>query len=509
MANEYNLVDWAQRNFFAPSPSTQRARLAQNLLGSVVPERRTANDTINDATMAGADREAQSQQRLAQTQGIMNNIQNDIQKTRTVQGLLGASDMAQLQNSALLDRFSNVLDGTKAKYAEAQAAGDQQGMDDAHAQADIIRNGAKQMGLDVDAYAADKTRAQVEGYNQLRHLKDFQALMNMPTSGEYYDQLYQKAIGAGMSKEGAKDYAGTRAMNYQAQRLASLNTALYYGGGLKDGAINNNGAYIMQMMRDENPDSIALTNAYYAKPINEYTFMRGEQAKDRAMARTQNNAAFTENLQEKYSDKQTSNKIDIINATGAVDIQKILANGKVQRETAQALQEAKINGAKSLADYASYLVGHLPKDQAQAGLMALFGGSSGGSKASSGGGSSSGSSASGGAKQPSVSDNISIIKLATDWDENHPGEEWANPYINAKDNAVDRLNGYGNYDPDNYNSVSSAAQDVLEEAARRGKPYSAVQLGQMIANMGGYGPQIAQEWMDKGYLLEYSNGKWE
>ena len=489
MADGYNLMDWAQNSLFGSRPVKQTSpTLTQNLLGSIAPQ--STNDMINNATMTQASRDAQSQQALAQTQGLINNIQNDVQKSRTVQGLLGNDiSMQQIQNSMLLDRFSNILDGTKAQYADAQASGDEQGMNDAHARAEIIRKGAKDMGLDIDAYDTDKTREQVAAYNDLRHLKDYQAILSMPDSGQYYDQIYQQAIGAGMSKNGARDYAASRAQNYQAQRLASLNTALYYMGGLKDGAITNDGAYIMQLMRDENPDSITLPNAYYAKPINEYTFTRGEQAKDNAFNRQWQNAEHGENLQERYADRTTQNKMQLMDRDTA-------NKGTLIR----AEQDAKEHGMRTQAEIQAYIASKYPNLTAAKNSART----SSAEKGTNNNGNSGSNS-----KGMSVSDARGLLKDQQEWNEEHPGQEWAYPELNAAEKAHDVLNGYGSHDMDNYNSASSAAQDVLEEAARNGKPYSAVQLGQMIESLGGYGKQIAQEWMDSGRLYEYSNGKWE
>lgn len=88
---------------------------------------------------------------------------------------------------------------------------------------------------------------------------------------------------------------------------------------------------------------------------------------------------------------------------------------------------------------------------------------------------------------------LSIIKQADYWDEDHPGEEWANPLSDARDEAIKTLNDYGNVDPDDAASVYSYGQSILEENARQGYPYTKEQLKQIIASIGGYGEQVAED----------------
>lgn len=76
---------------------------------------------------------------------------------------------------------------------------------------------------------------------------------------------------------------------------------------------------------------------------------------------------------------------------------------------------------------------------------------------------------------------LNIIKQAQLWDEDHPGEEWANPLADARDNALVVLNGYDNVNPDDPDSVYHFGQNVLEQNARDGFPYTVAQLKQIIA----------------------------
>lgn len=97
---------------------------------------------------------------------------------------------------------------------------------------------------------------------------------------------------------------------------------------------------------------------------------------------------------------------------------------------------------------------------------------------------------------------LNILKQAQMWDEDHPGEEWANPLADARDKALVSLNDYQSVDPDMADSVYSFGQSVLEENARQGHPYTKEQLRQIISSIGGYGPQVADDLLS-GQGAEY------
>ena len=97
---------------------------------------------------------------------------------------------------------------------------------------------------------------------------------------------------------------------------------------------------------------------------------------------------------------------------------------------------------------------------------------------------------------------LNILKQAQMWDEDHPGEEWANPLADARDKALMSLNDYQRVDPDMADSVYSFGQSVLEENARQGHPYTKEQLRQIISSIGGYGPQVADDLLS-GQGAEY------
>ena len=97
------------------------------------------------------------------------------------------------------------------------------------------------------------------------------------------------------------------------------------------------------------------------------------------------------------------------------------------------------------------------------------------------------------------------MKLADKWDSDHPDEKSANPYRDAADRAAASLNGQSSapQNIDDYNSVYSFAQNVLEENYRRNYPASADDLYQAISSVGGFGPQVAEDLKQSGALDKY------
>ena len=165
------------------------------------------------------------------------------------------------------------------------------------------------------------------------------------------------------------------------------------------------------------------------------------------------------------------------------EIKKDLAVAKANNNTRYATAKMQQEGANWRAQY----------EQKNANWRELYRGQNGGSGgrvASGKGGSTGGKVVNNGMKRTEA---LSIIKQADYWDEDHPGEEWANPLSDARDEAIKTLNDYGNVDPDDAASVYSYGQSILEENARQGYPYTKEQLKQIIASIGGYGEQVAED----------------
>lgn len=98
---------------------------------------------------------------------------------------------------------------------------------------------------------------------------------------------------------------------------------------------------------------------------------------------------------------------------------------------------------------------------------------------------------------------LNILKQAQMWDEDHPGEEWANPLADARDKALMSLNDYGDVNPDNEDSVYHFGQNVLEQNARDGFPYTVEELKQIIRSVGGDWAKQAAENLLSGEGRKY------
>ena len=429
--------------------------------------------------------QAASQQALAQVQAqrMAQAQQAAQQSTQPVlsQGLLGPTPQAvshdAMAHDAMALQFERGLMDYKKQYAQAQAAGDEAGMTAASQSASALRDAANKQGIDTSIVGSDRTLAQAIGAMQGNQIGNYGKLFDTGLSSDrYYSQEYDRIRANGGTRSEAAKIAGDKAAIYQAQRLADLSKSFYAYGITPEGAINNYGTQIMDEMHREDSNSIAIPNSYYAKPVNDYTWIRGEQSRDAQMGRQKGMATFNEGLQEKYGQFQTSQKKDIMGYQTELNKQIIAAQ-----------QEAKEHGMRTQAEIQNYMMAKYPN------LAAAKSKNGNGKK-----------------DTEKVSDLISTIKLADKWDEDHPDNKSDNPYRDAADDASKALESNmrdtqsrHSVDPDDYQGMYSWAQGVLEENYRKGYPASADGLYQAISNMGGYGPQIAEELKGSGMLDQY------
>lgn len=421
----------------------------------------TAQETVNQAVTDAARQKVQQAEQTKQAQSINNAIQRG---AMLQQGLLPTQqDMSQRVLDSIIMRYQQGLLGYKDAYNQAAASNDTEGMRDAQEGANVLRTQAAKEGLDLDsAYAGENnTRAELAAALNANRIRGYENVVGGLSSGDVYNQQFEYAMKNGANRKQADRYAADKAAAYQIKRLADLKTALYDYGLTDRNAINQFGANILQAMRDENPDSVALPNAYFAKPINDYTYMRGEDARNAQLARTKDTAVLNEALKAKLMNLDTSNKESLLQAQGAIQ-QALAAMNNSSRERIAA-------GTNATQMKIAAMGGNPSKGR-------------NGSKSS-------------GSNEPKNSDLIATIKLANEWDEKNPEEKSANPYRDAGDKATEKLNGQSPVpeDIDDYNSVYRWAQSVMEENYRRGYPMTKEQLAQAISSVGGYGPQVAQE----------------
>lgn len=400
----------------------------------------TGSNITNQAAKAGIEQEKQTHETRKLVQDMRDAA---ISRTQLSPGLLGVLPdvAASKQNAAVapaqqtyqpLDKIGRMMATQLLQYkdawSQANAAGDEEGMRDAAAGANILRNRAKQVGIDLTPYDSGHTAAEARAALQA----DFdlglgKSLFGAPTSSQYYDQMYEWARNNGASEHEAQHYAQQRAAKYQANRMADLQSAFYNYGLDANGGISANGAHIMDLMRNENPQSIGLENAYFTKPSDQWTFDRKREA-----------ATLQQALQMGLIDKQTAAQLQLLSLKG--DIQK-------------ALQAQDIAGKKDIT--------RMTIDGQLAGIDKKIAAAARAGRGGTGGGSGTGGGRSGaGGMTPSMA--ASIIKSYNDYADKHPGE--ANPwedYLPEAQNTMDTTSGI-KHDYNDYNYILKDWTNVLE-----------------------------------------------
>lgn len=459
----------------------------------------TAADAVTQATLQGAAQEQAQAQQAAQGQlpvqrgslisGLLTNPTPEMVTVPYTQTPQAQQAAGRQQNLTALGRnLANQLIQAKQMYAQAQAAGSQQGMDAAHAAALSIRQSAQAAGIDLDAFGANDTVQQAAQNLQDDYYHGIQnALYGSlnETSDDYYNRIYMGLRQRGYNESVSRNEAARRAGIYQAQRMSQLTDALYQYGLSPRGSINQIGTRLLAMMSDENANKAGYYANMFAGPKQDYAFDRQQDTASTQQAYKEKNMAtkqtydlqqmqYKEQLNERLKQLDGQIKMAELSHEYGLKAQLEAEKGQIQARLAQ------INGANRIA------VANINK-------------SGKGKSGSSGGGSGSGG-----------ADAMRAIKAYNEWKKNNPdAEDWQNPFQDAYDNAVANLNGNdpSNYDMDDKNQAYSAAQSVLEENARQNYPVTAEGLAQMISNLGGYGPQIAQEWMDDGTLYQYGKNE--
>lgn len=307
-------------------------------------------DIANKAVSAGIREAVQTkaaQDRAADAiqQGAQDASRAVAQATPTVAGLLGPTPAAgaalgSLRDNIIADRWGRAITQEKQNYATAQAAGDMAGMKAAHESADILRQAAQQQGINLDAYDAGQTLAQSKAASHAAALAAYTQLFGKDsvTPDQYYAQQYNNLRSQGAPRRIAQRLAGERAEQYQADWMADRSLAAYNFGLSNDNAINQYGAQVMDAMRGVDPTSIGLLNAYFAKPVNEYTYLRGEMARDAQLGRTKDLATNQETLKERGMDK-----------AGQIQRQAIQLQGDIQRDLQNSSNATKVKIAEIAA----------------------------------------------------------------------------------------------------------------------------------------------------------------
>lgn len=332
-----NLLDYAtQRNPAVQQAAFQqgvRDGLRQGLLGESqqalaeaaanppqVPQ--SGRDVVDQATLRNAKDTATTytaqKQAASDIQQAANNAtQAGTNAAQLATGLLSGPAAVQTGMSVgqeiFRNDYANAIEKYKNDYAWANAHGDADGMKAASEKAAYLRQQAPSLGLDPKDLGENLDLAQMQAQGQVQRMSLLnRVLNNTPTPDEYYQQQYNKYRDSGVSSRNARSLARDDAASYQAHYMADMARSFYATGLTPENAISQTGAQILQLMRDVDPDAIALPNAYFAKPVNDYTYLRGEQARDAALARQKNWGAYNEGLQKDMLNAKTDSQSRIL-----------------------------------------------------------------------------------------------------------------------------------------------------------------------------------------------------
>lgn len=488
--------------FFDPNAAaTQAAQDAAQANAQAAAE--TQNNTYDGLNPTPQQQAAQAQERAQEAQtaaNLLGNPQDPLTQAFNAQyyqnvvapklntALLPVRDAQYAVNEAAIDRANpdtvmgiqrdlvNGLARAKQTYDAAQAAGNEQGMALAHQAAEQIRQQASNIGLDLGAYGGDRdagAMVQALANNDARAMASL--IDNDVPPEQYYQQRYNEARNQGFSRRKAEGYAQAQTDKYQADRYARMQQAFFTYGLTDRGSINPFGVQLFGKMMQDNPETVGLYAKMFGLPVDDYKL--GNQ---RLLLGDQNNYAMQQNTQ-----KHQFNQQDI--------------TLKGQIEARIKLLEGEIKKAQMTQDFNQKRILQAEKAQLENYYKAYYGTGPKGSKSGGGSGSVSGSG-------DKTSDAMNQIKAYWEWKKQNPDEpDWKNPFQDAYEKGQATLNRDNpeQVDPDDYDSVSHFAQNVLEENARQNYPYTGEQLANMIASVGGYGQQVAQEWADKGYLSAY------
>lgn len=239
------------------------------------------------------------------TNQIAQDAQNEVAKFQT--GLMTPQDQQSVANVAMQRRFQDLAINAKQNWENAAMNGDQAGMDAASQQAKVYREAAEKAGIDLSGVGADRTLAQARAARDVFNAQQYgNFIVGGMDSGQMYNSSYQEALNAGMSRNGARDYARSKASDYQKKRVQGLMDELYTQGINPDNSINSYGIQLISAIRDEDADKANVALTAFGLPVNNYTFAKKEQAAQSAFQRALQQMGYGTDEQIKLLNAQTS-----------------------------------------------------------------------------------------------------------------------------------------------------------------------------------------------------------
>jgi len=193
--------------------------------------------------------------------------------------------------------------GAKGNYAAADTDAKRMA---AQQQAQLLRDIANSVGMDMSGYGADDTLQDATKRLASREAQDIiEGLQGRyaKTTDQYYQDTYMEGIMRGYSPRQARRLAGTRAQQYQANRVAYLD-GLFNSYGRDGRVVTAVGNQILGAMAQENP----LLAGFYLQiyPNQQDAYKRDNQLEDFAL--TQNNALARMAQQYLYNEQFAQNE---------------------------------------------------------------------------------------------------------------------------------------------------------------------------------------------------------
>ena len=330
----------------ASTPQPARQDIAQGLLGAYAAD--TPAQRAFDAQLY--DQYVRPQMNAA------------LQPSRDAQYAANEAAIRRANPETVMGEKRQIVNGlaqAKAQYDAAKAAGNEQGMALAHQAAEMLRQQAQSIGLDLGAYGGDadtQTMAQALANNDARAMAS--VIDNDMAPEQYYQQLYNQARNSGMGRKESEGYAQAHTERYQAERNARMQSA-FYTYGLNGNSITPYGMQILtKWAAGEDPQAfLGIVSKTFGLPIDEYKL--GAQ---RTLAGDQH----------KYD-------VENIGVKHQANMQEIGLKGKIQAQITQLNGQIKAALAQQQFGYAQEL--QRQRLAAQAYLKSLGGG--GGSSSSS------------------------------------------------------------------------------------------------------------------------------
>ena len=300
MPNQQGNVSFA--NTVQPGMDMDFTHLGQAQAQQSPPTQAEINEATNNATNQAVTQEAQRQGNM---QGIMDNlgqgaINSAVANAFGISPFQQASSLGNGGEASYDEAMQNALlrEIYKAKqdYAVAQQNNDTEGMQRANDAANLVRQMAREYGIDVSAGDSDVTidslantmmreqeRQQQEANQReaerLRNLTP-QELLNNPeiniSPNAFYQRAYQELNSRGIPEYRARQRAADMAMQYEANYMTAMQNEFNTQGiDPNTGAVNAAGVdTIMRMAAANNPEIAQMLASQYASPRDTWGFAR-------------------------------------------------------------------------------------------------------------------------------------------------------------------------------------------------------------------------------------------